>query len=86
MASGIVPSVVWVVLFVGAFVTIGFTFFFGTENLRAQAVMTGALALLIFLGLLIIIAVDHPFSGTVNVEPEPLVRVLDDFREGAPSP
>ena len=36
MASGIVPGIVWVVLFFGAFVTIGFTFFFGTENLRAQ--------------------------------------------------
>ena len=32
--SGIVPGIVWVVLFFGAFVTIGFTFFFGTENLR----------------------------------------------------
>ena len=66
--------------------TIGFTFFFGTENLRAQALMTGALALLIFFGLLIIIAIDHPFAGTVSVEPEPLLTVLEDFRPGAPSP
>ena len=83
MASGIVPGVVWLVLLVGAFVTIGFTFFFGTENLRAQALMTGALALLIFFGLLIIIAIDHPFTGTVSVEPEPLLTVLEDFRPRA---
>jgi hypothetical protein len=29
----------WVVLFGGAFLTIGFTFFFGAENLRAQSLM-----------------------------------------------
>lgn len=31
-ADGIVPAVLWLVLFGGAIVTIGFTFFFGTEN------------------------------------------------------
>ena len=34
-ASGIVPDIIWWVLFAGAFITIGFTFFFGTPNLRA---------------------------------------------------
>ena len=38
MADGIVPAIIWVVLFGGAFLTIGFTFFFGAENLRAQSV------------------------------------------------
>jgi hypothetical protein len=79
VASGIVPGIVWFVLFAGAVVTVGFTYFFGTENLRAQAVMTGALSLLIFAGLLIIIAIDHPFAGTVRVDPEPLERALADF-------
>ena len=45
-ASGIVPGIIWAVLFTGAFVTIGFTFFFGTANLRAQTVMSGAVAIL----------------------------------------
>jgi hypothetical protein len=79
VASGIVPGIVWLVLFGGAFITIGFTFFFGTENLRAQTMMTGALSVLIFSGLLIIIAIDHPFAGTVKVESEPLSGVLADF-------
>ena len=82
MAGGIVPGVVWVVLFFGAFLTIGFTFFFGTENLRAQALMTGALSALIFSGLLIIIAIDRPFAGTVRVHPEALADVLQDFGGG----
>ena len=79
MAAGIVPGVVWAVLFGGAALTIGFTFFFGTENLRAQALMTGALAMLIFAGLLVIVAIDRPFAGTVIVEPDALADVLADF-------
>jgi len=79
VASGIVPGIIWMVLFGGAFITIGFTFFFGTANLRAQIAMSGALSLLIFGGLLTIIAIDHPFAGTVHVGPEALVAVMEDF-------
>jgi hypothetical protein len=79
MADGIVPGIIWVVLFSGAVLTIGFTFFFGTENLRAQALMTGVLSVLIFSGLLTIIAIDHPFAGTVKVGPEALADVVRDF-------
>jgi hypothetical protein len=85
LAAGVVPGIIWFTLFFGAVVTIGFTFFFGTENLRAQVLMTGALAVLIFSGLLIIIAIDRPFAGTVRIEPEPLDSVLADFA-GAQDP
>jgi hypothetical protein len=84
MSAGIVPGIVWLVLFGGAFIVIGFTFFFGTANLRAQTLMTGALTALIFSGLLVIIAIDHPFAGSVRVEPEALASVLEDL--GAASP
>jgi len=79
MASGVVPQLIWLVLFGGAALTIGFTFFFGTENLRAQILMTGALSVLIFSALLTILAIDHPFSGSIKVHPDPLVLVLQDF-------
>jgi hypothetical protein len=79
LASGIVPGIIWVVLFGGAFLTIGFTLFFGTENLPAQAMMTGILSILIFSGLLIITVVDHPFAGSVKVRPEALEAILEDF-------
>lgn len=80
-ANGIVPGIVWLVLFGGAAITIGFTFFFGAENLRAQASMTGALSVLMFAGLLTIVAIDHPFAGQVRVGPEALVAVIEDFGE-----
>jgi Protein of unknown function (DUF4239) len=81
-ATGIVPGIIWTVLFVGAFITLAFTFFFGTVNLRAQMLMSGALSLLIFGGLLTIVAIDHPFAGTVHVGPEPLTAVIEDFGGG----
>jgi hypothetical protein len=59
--------------------TIGFTFFFGTENLWAQITMTGILSVIVFMGLLVIVSFDHPFTGPVHVGPEPLQIVLGDF-------
>ena len=78
-ADGNVPNILWFVLFGGAIITVGFTFFFGTPNLHAQALMTGALAALVFSSLLTVIVIDHPFAGSVKVEPEALMHVLEDF-------
>jgi hypothetical protein len=78
-AEGAVPNVIWLVLLGGAAVTIVFTFFFGTESLRAQTVMTALLALLIFSELLIVVAIDRPFAGSVKVQPNALAHVLADF-------
>jgi hypothetical protein len=84
-SEGAVPGVIWIVLFAGAVIAIVFTFFFGTRNLPAQMMMTGLLALLIFSELLIIVAIDRPFTGSVKVEPTALSDVLADFG-AAPGP
>jgi hypothetical protein len=84
-AGGAVPDILWAVLCCGAAITIGFTFFFGAENLRAQCMMTGGLAVLILSGLLVIIAIDHPFSGGLKVGPEALVEVLHDLGRHPPA-
>ena len=78
-AAGIVPDIIWFVLYGGAVLTVGFTFFFGAENLHAQAMMTGALALLIFSALLVVVSIDHPFAGAVRVEPDALHDVVVDL-------
>src|SRR5215210_2300890 len=79
LAPGVVPTVLWFVLSGGAVLTIGFTLFFGAENLRIQAMMTGILSFLIFSGLLVITVTDHPYAGPVRVQPEALLAVLEDF-------
>ena len=78
-ADGTVPGVIWPVLFWGAAVTVGFTFFFGTQNLLAQSLMTGLLSVVIFSGLLIVVLIDRPFSGAVTVTPDALAKVLAEF-------
>ncbi len=78
-AEGLVPGVIWPVLFGGAMLTIAFTFFFGTPNLGAQVLMTGMLSIIIFSGLLTAIVIDQPFVGVVKVRPGALAEVVADF-------
>jgi hypothetical protein len=82
LATGIVPVVLWDALIVGGLLTVGFTYFFGTKNLRAQVLMTGILAIIVFMGLFVTLAIDHPFTGPVHVDSGPLQRVLRDLAGG----
>jgi hypothetical protein len=79
LATGVVPSIIWLVLYSGAVLTVAFTFFFGAADLMAQLMMTGIVSLTVFLGLLVIAAIDHPFTGSVHVGYEPLHAVIEDF-------
>jgi hypothetical protein len=79
LSHGIVPPMLWAVLLVGGALTVSFTFFFGTRNLEAQVLMTGVLALIVFMGLLVIVSINHPFTGPVHIDSEPLQLVLEDF-------
>jgi hypothetical protein len=78
-AEGLVPGVIWPVLFGGAVLTIAYTFFFGTQNLWAQVLTTGMLSIIIFSGLLTAIVIDQPFIGVVKVRPGALAEVVADF-------
>lgn len=78
LATGVVPGVVWLVLSMGAVLTVAFTFFFGTRNLEAQVMMTGILSVLVFMALFVIISIDHPFTGPSNVGSEPLRSVMQE--------
>jgi len=74
-----IPSVLWVILFSGALITISFTFFFGTENFGAQLLMTSILAALIALILFAIMSLDFPFTGDQTISPKPMKFILKHF-------
>jgi Protein of unknown function (DUF4239) len=80
MSEGTVPGVIWFVLLLGAALTISFTFFFGTRSVITQSLMTGVLAALIFSAILVVIAIDRPFTGAIVVSQEPIRAVLEDMR------
>lgn len=79
LGIGIMPSVLWMALSVGGVLTVCFTFFFGANNLKAQVLMTSILTVIVFMGLFVIVSIDHPFTGPVHVGPEALEEVLADF-------
>jgi Protein of unknown function (DUF4239) len=81
LATGLVPNVIWTALFMGALLTVGFTLFFGSENPVAQVSMTGVLSILVTTGLVVILSIDHPFTGPVYIHPEPLVSVLAEVSQ-----
>jgi hypothetical protein len=76
-ADNKVPPLMWVMLVIGGIITIGFSYFLGVEQHRSHVFMTAALAAMIGLTLYLIVALDHPFGGTIRVEPEGFQLVLD---------
>lgn len=74
-----VPGIIWTVLLGAGAVTVGFTFFFGTRNARAQALMVAGLSVTIGVVLLSIFALEHPFAGITRVEPDAFQQLEDIF-------
>jgi hypothetical protein len=79
-----VPSILWVTIIVGAIVTIGFGYFFGTKSLQAHLLMVCAVSGTISLTLFVVFALDHPFRGLAPVEPDAFEQLLNIFDTFAP--
>lgn len=65
------PIVEWVSLVIGSIITVFFTYFFNSQHLKLQVVMTSMVALLISLNLFLFLLFSYPFSGDVCVGPDP---------------
>lgn len=63
-----IPRVEWVVLLVGAVITIVFTCFFFIESHAIHLLMTTLISLLISMSLYLILLFGEPFSGDVKVQ------------------
>ncbi len=70
-SHGTVPAVLWWLLVSGAILLVAFTYFFGLENLRSQALMTAAMAGFLAFSLYLVYALNQPFGGLARVSPEP---------------
>lgn len=76
-----IPIVIWIVILIGALTSIGFSLFFGTRNLKVQAVMTSLFALTNAIIIVLILNLDHPFTGDTKIQPVPYEEVLDNILE-----
>ena len=70
------PSVVWLVIYAGLIITIGFSYFFGLETFGSQALMCAIFSTLLGLTILAILELAHPFQGSVIVSAQPLRYAL----------
>jgi hypothetical protein len=70
----------WVVLFAGAYITVGFTYFFGFDRTSMQQLMIGALSLLIGLVLFLVMALDFPYRGSIAVSPDAFRALLEGWQ------
>ena len=78
-AEGIIPSSIWLVLFLIAGVVFAFMLFFADsgEGAGAQAVLMGSATTVIVLTLLAINALDNPYAGAVGrLKPVAMERTL----------
>jgi hypothetical protein len=79
IATHSLPAIEWVVLCIGALVTVTFTYFFRLDSFKVQLTLTGLVALLIALNLYLVVLFSNPFSGDLHVEPEPFQTDLSIF-------
>lgn len=75
------PSVVWLVIDVGLIITIGFSYFFGLETFKSQALMCGIFSSLLGLTILAILELAHPYQGTVVVSDAPLKHAITQMND-----
>ena len=71
-----VPPVLWMLLWGGAVVSIGFTYLLAPESGRWHAVMTLALAASIGFVLFLVATLDNPFAPGAGLSPQPIQRAL----------
>lgn len=71
-----IPPLLWILLVGGGLIMILFTYFFGIRNVRAQMLMTAALASQIAFVLFLVAAIDRPFDGLMKISTDPFHRVI----------
>jgi hypothetical protein len=75
------PSVVWVVIYLGCAITIGFSYFFGSNIFRAQVAMCAFFSILLGITILAILELAHPYQGVVTIPDEPFRYALSRMKE-----
>jgi len=81
-AGGLVPSVVWLILIIGAVVAVASVCFFADPRERAltQAGMIAAVAIIVVSGLVLVRFLDKPYEDTSgSIKPTAMTRTLEQM-------
>lgn len=71
------PEVVWRAAVLGGIIVVAFPALFGTPNRRAKYLMVAANAVMVSLVLMVVIHLNHPFSGPVAIAPDGYEDLID---------
>ena len=75
------PAAMWVVVILGAFISLTACFLFPVDSSRLHYAMVGLLACLMGLVVFLIVSYDAPFRGTHGVDAEPYELVLTQLMD-----
>jgi hypothetical protein len=81
-AGGLVPSIVWLILIIGAVVAVASVCFFADPRERAvtQAGMIAAVAIIVVSGLVLVRFLDKPYEDTSgSIKPTAMTRTLEQM-------
>jgi hypothetical protein len=77
------PGLFWLVLGVGGAVTIAFTYLFGLRNAWSHGLMVGTVAGTLALVLVLVHALERPYSGLAAARPDAFVELLTMAEQGS---
>jgi hypothetical protein len=73
-AESSLPGAFVALLLLTAFLTIVVTYFLKSDNLAVELVLVGAVSVVVAAGLLTILLLEYPFSGSVSVSSDPFTQ------------
>lgn len=77
-----VPSVFWVVIFLGGVVILGMICFVHMPSLAARYILMSSYCTVMGLMYFLIVAIDHPFKGEIRVNSEPYRQLHIELKNG----
>ena len=77
-----VHSILWLVLLIGAVPTIVYPLLFSSRHAWVQVAIMGCIMMIVMMGLLVTLSLQHPFSGEVSsIQPDAFRDLLDSFHK-----
>jgi hypothetical protein len=71
-----IPTIIWTVIIAGALTSVLFSLFFITKSFVAHVTMTSLFVMTNAIIMLLILNLDHPFTGDSKIKPEAFEQVL----------
>jgi len=78
------PTVMWAVIIIGAFIGLSASFFFKVADVRLHLIEVLLLAVFIGLIILMILTLDRPFRGNLGIRADPYQLVYDQLMKSNP--